>query len=208
VTKVKICGITRGEDAELAVSLGAWAIGFILWPQSKRYADPAVVGGISWSLQRKVERVGVFVNQHLDEIAGMVDTLGLTYVQLHGDEGPSFCNAVSQRTGARIIKAARIGHAADLRDLDRFHTDLHLLDASVAGERGGTGQTFDWSLIAQRRSKIPFLLSGGLTAENVGDAIAATHPWGVDTASGVEAAPGVKDEAKMRAFFEATKVPV
>jgi phosphoribosylanthranilate isomerase len=207
VTKVKICGITRAEDAELAVSLGAWAIGFILWPQSKRHADPAVVGGISRSLQRKVERVGVFVNQPLDEIAGMVDTLGLSYVQLHGDEGPSFCSAVSQRTGARIIKAARIGHASDLRDLDRFHTDLHLLDASVDGQRGGTGQTFDWSLIAQRRSKIPFLLSGGLTPENVGDAIAATHPWGVDTASGVEASPGVKDEAKLRAFFEATGDP-
>jgi phosphoribosylanthranilate isomerase len=208
VIKVKICGITRAEDAELAVSLGAWAIGFILWPQSKRYADPAVVGGISFALQRKVERVGVFVNQPLDEIERFVDTLGLTYVQLHGDEGPSFCTAVAQRTGARVIKAARIGHAADLRDIDRYHTDLHLLDAAVEGQRGGTGQTFDWGLIAQRRSKIPFLLSGGLTPENVGDAIAATHPWGVDTASGTEASPGVKDEEKLRAFFEATKVAV
>ena len=120
----------------------------------------------------------MFVNQPLDEIDGMVDTLGLSYVQLHGDEGPSFCSAVAQRTGARVIKAVRIGHAADLRDLDRFHTDLHLLDASVPGQRGGTGQTFDWSLIAQRRSKIPFLLSGGLTPENVGDAIAADAPVG------------------------------
>jgi phosphoribosylanthranilate isomerase len=207
VTRVKICGIARPEDAELAVSLGAWAIGFILWPESKRAADPAVAAGISHALQRKVERVGVFVNQPLDEIAGLVDALGLSYVQLHGDEGPSFCTAVAQRTGARVIKAARIGHAADLRDLDRFHTDLHLLDASVSGFRGGSGQTFDWGLVAQRRSPIPFLLSGGLTPENVGDAIAATHPWGVDVASGVESSPGVKDAAKLRAFFEATKVP-
>jgi phosphoribosylanthranilate isomerase len=208
VTKVKICGITRGEDAELAVNLGAWAIGFILWPESKRYADPAVAGGISHALHRRVERVGVFVNQPLDEIAGLVDTLGLTYVQLHGDEGPSFCSAVAQRTGARVIKAMRVAGAADLRELDRFHTDLHLLDASVKGQRGGTGQAWDWTLVAQRRSKIPFLLSGGLTPENVADGIAAVHPWGVDVASGVEAEPGIKDPDKLHAFFEAIQVPV
>jgi phosphoribosylanthranilate isomerase len=203
MTKVKICGITRAEDAELAVSLGAWAIGFILWPESKRYADPAVAGGISHALHRQVERVGVFVNQPLDEIAGLVDTLGLSYVQLHGDEGPSFCAAVAQRTGARVIKAMRIAHASDLRELDRFHTDLHLLDTAVKGLRGGSGQSWDWSLAAQRRSKIPFLLSGGLTPENVAGGIAAVHPWGVDVASGVESNPGIKDEDKLRAFFDA-----
>jgi phosphoribosylanthranilate isomerase len=208
VIRVKICGITRGEDAELAVSLGAWAIGFILWPESKRYADPAVAGGISHALQRRVERVGVFVNQPLDDIAGMVDTLGLSYVQLHGDEGPSFCSAVSQRTGAKVIKAMRIAHASDLRELDRFHTDLHLLDTAVEGLRGGSGQSWDWSLAAQRRSKIPFLLSGGLTPENVADGIAAVHPWGVDVASGVESNPGIKDEEKLRAFFDAINVLV
>jgi phosphoribosylanthranilate isomerase len=206
--RVKICGITRAEDAELAVSLGAWAIGFILWPGSRRAADRAVVAGISRALQRQVERVGVFVNQPLDEIERMVDTLGLSYVQLHGDEGPSFCAAVAQRTGARVIKAIRVAHAADLREADRFHTDLHLLDTAAAGLRGGSGQTWDWSLVAQRRSKIPFLLSGGLTPDNVADAIAAVHPWGVDVASGTEVSPGIKDAEKLRAFFEATKVPV
>jgi phosphoribosylanthranilate isomerase len=126
VTRIKICGITRAEDAELAVSLGAWALGFILWPQSKRAADPAVAAGIARSLHRRpVELVGVFVNQPLDEIEGYADALGLTYVQLHGDEGPAFCAAVAQRTGCKVIKAARIRHAADLRDLERFHTDLH-----------------------------------------------------------------------------------
>jgi phosphoribosylanthranilate isomerase len=208
VTKVKICGITRGEDAELAVSLGAWAIGFLLWPESKRYADPAVVAGISRALQRKVERVGVFVNQPLDEIEALVDTLQLSYVQLHGDEGPAFCQAVSQRTGVKVIKAMRVAHASDLRELDRYHTDLHLLDTAVKGVRGGSGQTWDWTLATQRRSKIPFLLSGGLTPDNVADGIAAAHPWGVDVASGVESAPGIKDPEKLEAFFEATKVPV
>jgi phosphoribosylanthranilate isomerase len=208
VTKVKICGVTRGEDAELAVSLGAWAIGFNLWPESKRYADPALAGGISHALHRRAERVGVFVNQPLDEIAGLVDTLGLTYVQLHGDEGPQFCSAVAQRTGARVIKAMRIAHASDLRELDRYHTDLHLLDTAAKGFVGGSGQSWDWSLAAQRRSKIPFLLAGGLTPENVAEGIAAVHPWGVDVASGVESNPGIKDAAKLEAFFEAVKVPV
>jgi phosphoribosylanthranilate isomerase len=203
---VKICGVTRLEDAELAVSLGAWALGFILWPQSKRAADPGVAAGIARELRRKAELVGVFVNQPLDEIEGYADALGLSYVQLHGDEGPSFCAAVAQRTGLKVIKAAKVRHAADLRDLERFHTDLHLLDAHVPGMVGGTGQTWDWSLLAGRRAKIPFLLSGGLTPENVAEAIAAVQPWGVDVASGTEASPGVKDPAKLEAFFAATRV--
>jgi phosphoribosylanthranilate isomerase len=206
---VKICGITRPEDAELAVELGAWALGFILWPQSKRAADLGVAAGIARGLRRKpVELVGVFVNQPLDEIEGYAEALGLSYVQLHGDEGPSFCHAVAQRTGCKVIKAAKVRHAADLRDLERFHTDLHLLDAHVPGMVGGTGQTWDWSLLAGRRSKTPFLLSGGLTPENVAEAIEAVHPWGVDVASGTEASPGVKDPDKLAAFFEAVRVPV
>jgi phosphoribosylanthranilate isomerase len=208
MARVKLCGITRHEDAELAASLDAWAIGFNLWPGSKRAADPGVAAGIARELHRKAEFVGVFVNQPLDEIERYADAIGLTYVQLHGDEGPSFCSAVAQRTGCRVIKAAKVRHAADLRDLERFHTDLHLLDAHVPGMAGGTGQTWDWSLLAGRRSKIPFLLSGGLTPENVAAAIDAVHPWGVDVASGTEAAPGVKDPAKLEAFLEATRVPV
>jgi phosphoribosylanthranilate isomerase len=203
MTKVKICGITRLEDAELAISHGAWALGFILWPSSKRHVDPGVAAGIVGQVRRKVETVGVFVNQPIDEIADRVDILGLTHVQLHGDEGPSFCHAVAQRTGAKIIKAVRIGHAADLRDLERFHTDYHLLDTSEAGLYGGTGKTWDWKLVANRRNKIPLILSGGLTADNVAEGIAAVRPWGVDVASGVEASPGIKDPAKLAAFFDA-----
>jgi phosphoribosylanthranilate isomerase len=201
--QVKICGITRPEDAEQAVSLGAWALGFILWPQSKRAADPGVAAGIARELRRRVELVGVFVNQPLDEIERYADALGLSYVQLHGDEGPSFCAAVAQRTGLKVIKAAKVRHAADLRDLERFHTDLHLLDAHVPGMVGGTGQTWDWSLLAGRRSKTPFLLSGGLTPDNVAEAIAGVQPWGVDVASGTEVAPGVKDPDTVGAFLAA-----
>ena len=201
---VKICGITRLEDAELATSLGAWALGFLLWEPSKRYVQPAVAAGIARRMRRKIELVGVFVNQPLDDIAGLVEFLGLSHVQLHGDEGPAFCQAVAQRTGAKVIKAARIGHAADLRDLDRFHTDYHLLDTVAdPGAYGGTGQTWDWTLLKQRRNKIPLIVAGGLNPDNVAEAIEATHPWGVDVNSGVEASPGVKDPDKLRALFEA-----
>jgi phosphoribosylanthranilate isomerase len=201
---VKICGITRLEDAELAAELGAWAIGFLLWPESKRYVDPSVVAGITRVMRRKVQLVGVFVNQTIDEIADLVDVLGLTHVQLHGDEGPSFCTAVTQRTGAKVIKAGRIIHAYDLREMDRYHTDLHLLDTGTAdGTYGGTGKTWDWSLVARRKSKIPFLLAGGLNPDNVADAIAEAKPWGVDVSSGVELEPGVKSPAKLEALFSA-----
>ena len=206
--RVKICGITRLEDAELAVALGAWAIGFILWPGSRRACDPAVAAGIARAVRRRVELVGVFVNAPLDDIARAVDAIGLTHVQLHGDEGPAFCNAAAQRTGARVIKALRIGSGADIRAAERYHTDLHLLDSSVRGARGGTGRTWDWELAAQRRSRVPVVLSGGLDAGNVAAGIAAVRPWAVDVASGVEAAPGVKDPAKVEAFLAAAGDPV
>jgi phosphoribosylanthranilate isomerase len=197
---VKLCGITRLEDAEQAASLDAWAIGFILWPRSKRAADPAVAAGIARAVRRRVELVGVFVNPTLDEVVHAVEGIGLTHVQLHGDEGPAFCSAVAQRTGARVIKAMSIGSGADMRDIERFHTDFHMLDTGR-----GTGKTWDWALTAQRRSQVPVILAGGLTPDNVGEAIAAVRPWGVDVASGVEAAPGIKDPAKVEAFFTAAR---
>ena len=140
--RVKICGITRHEDAELATSLGAWAIGFNFWKGSKRRCDPAVAAGIARALRRRVEPVGVFVNPTLDEVVRLTEGVGLTHVQLHGDEGPSFCTAVAERTGARVIKALRIGSGADIRDAERFHTDFHLLDAAAGAAYGGTGRTW------------------------------------------------------------------
>jgi phosphoribosylanthranilate isomerase len=205
VTRVKICGITRHEDAELAASLDAWAIGFILWPQSRRACDPAVAAGIARAVRRRLELVGVFVNPTLDEVVRATEAIGLTHVQLHGDEGPAFCSAVGQRTGARVIKAVRIGSAADIRAVQRFHTDLHLLDSRAGTARGGTGRTWDWALIAQRHSSVPVVLSGGLDADNVAAGIAAVRPWAVDVASGVESEPGIKDPAKVEAFLAAAR---
>jgi phosphoribosylanthranilate isomerase len=206
--RVKVCGITRPEDAELAVELGAWALGFILWPSSPRAADPDVAAGIAQELRRRAELVGVFVNATLDEIAQAAEALHLSHVQLHGDEGPAFCAEVARRTGAKVIKAVRVEGAADLQDLERYHTDFHLLDTAARGMRGGTGETWDWAIAVRRRRNVPVILSGGLTAENVAAGIAAVDPYAVDVASGVEAAPGVKDPDKLAAFMAAARQPV
>jgi phosphoribosylanthranilate isomerase len=207
VTRVKICGITRLEDAELAASLGAWALGFILWPGSKRAAEEAVAAGIARQVRRRVELVGVFVNPTLDEVARAVDAIGLTHVQLHGDEGPAFATETARRTGAKVIKAARVSCGADIQALERFHTDFHLLDTAVPGMHGGSGESWDWELAAARRSKVPAILSGGLTPDNVEAGIAAVRPYAVDVASGVEAEPGVKDHAKLEAFLAVAAPP-
>jgi phosphoribosylanthranilate isomerase len=201
--RIKLCGITSLDDAHLAVEAGAWAIGCNLWAGSPRACDPADAARIVSAVRRRVHVCGVFVNAHLDEVSELVDALGLTMVQLHGDEGPAFCAEVARRTGAKVIKAAAVSTQADVQALEAFHTDFHLLDAYRPGMRGGTGETFDWELVRARRSSIPLVLSGGLCAENVAEAIAATRPFAVDTASGTEASPGVKDPAKVAAFVEA-----
>jgi phosphoribosylanthranilate isomerase len=206
--RVKICGITRPEDAELAVELGAWALGFNFWPGSPRVADPAIAAGIALALRRRVELAGVFVNASLDEIAHAAEATHLTLVQLHGDEGPAFCAEVARRTGAKVIKAMRIAGASDFQDLARFHTDFHLLDTARRGAYGGTGETWDWALASRRSRTVPVILSGGLTAENVADGIAAVEPFAVDVASGVESAPGVKDHDRMAAFMAAVPAGV
>ena len=129
VPRIKICGVTTRDDALFAVEAGAWAVGCILWPGSPRACDPAEAARIATALRRRAQVCGVFVNAPLDEVAGMVDGIGLTMVQLHGDEGPAFCSEVARRTGAKVIKAAAVSGKADIRALEAFHTDYHLLDA-------------------------------------------------------------------------------
>lgn len=201
--RIKICGLTRLDDAELAVQAGAWALGVILWPGSPRRCALPAAERIAASLRRRAEICGVFVNAPLDEVTGTADAVGLTMVQLHGDEGPAYCSEVARRTGAKVIKAARVSGRADIAALEPFHTDFHLLDTRVRGRFGGTGETFDWALVHHRRTDLPLVLSGGLTPGNVADAIAATRPFAVDTASGTEARPGIKDPEKLSAFAAA-----
>lgn len=205
MTRVKVCGITRLQDAELAAGLGAWALGFILWPGSARAADPEAAARIAAAVRRRVALVGVFVNPTLGEVAHAAEVLHLSHVQLHGDEGPSFCAETGRRTGAKVIKALRVRAGADLQDAERFHTDFHLLDTAARGLRGGSGETWDWDLVRRRRSSVPVILSGGLTPDNVAAGIATVGPYAVDVASGVEAAPGIKDPDRLAAFLEAAR---
>jgi len=204
--RAKICGVTRLDDALLAADLGAWAVGMVFHPGSKRCCTLAEAEAVGAALHRRVELAGVFVNAPLDEIARVSERVGLTLVQLHGDEGPAFCAEVGRRTGARTIKAAAARGTFTLRDLERFHTSYHLLDGHADGhadgQRGGTGETFDWALLSRRRSRVPLIIAGGLDPGNVREAIAATHPFAVDVASGVESAPGIKDPELVRAFLD------
>jgi phosphoribosylanthranilate isomerase len=202
-TKVKICGITNLEDARQAVQLGAWAIGLIFWEGSPRRCELDAAEEITAELRRQVEPVGVFVNAKLDEIAYVADRCSLAIVQMHGDEGPAFCREAARRTGCKVMKAARVRDAGSIRALHSFETDYHLLDAHKDGHVGGTGETFQWDLVREHGRHVPVVLSGGLTPDNVAAAIAATQPFAVDTASGTEASPGIKDPAKVEAFFRA-----
>lgn len=207
MTKVKVCGITNLDDARAAAELGAWAIGLI-FAHSPRQVDVAEAERIGRELSRKAEVVGVFVNEHLDQVAELADVAHLTAVQLHGDEGPAYAREVARRTGARVIKAIPAKDPGAVRRLGVFHTDFHMLDAYVPGRRGGTGRTFQWDYVRHHTRDVPLILSGGLNPDNVGEAIAATHPYAVDSASGTEASPGKKDPAKLRAFFRAVEQAV
>ncbi len=207
--RIKICGLTRLDDAEHAVEAGAWAIGLIFFPGSARAVALEPAQEIARRLRRKVEIAGVFVNATIEEIVATSELVPLSLVQLHGDEGPMYAAEVARRTGARVIKAARVASKADVQALDAFRNqDFHLLDTLVPGRAGGTGQTFDWSLARHRVSSVPLILSGGLTAENVGEAIEQVDPWGVDVASGTEREPGIKDPEKVEAFVAAVRATV
>jgi phosphoribosylanthranilate isomerase len=201
--KVKFCGITNRRDAADAVSAGAWAIGMIFWRPSPRWCEPDVAAEIAAVHKRQVEIAGVFVNPTLDELTRIADAVGLTLLQLHGDEGPVFCGEAARRTGCKVIKAARVRSGADIQALSSFHTDYHLLDSHVSGIPGGTGETFAWELARAHPRRVPLILSGGLNPTNVADAISAVHPFAVDVASGVEAAPGLKDPARLQSFAAA-----
>jgi phosphoribosylanthranilate isomerase len=205
VTRVKICGVSDPADARRVADSGAWALGMIFWPDSPRACPVDVAEMIGADLHRRLELVGVFVNESLDEVAATADRCGLTIVQLHGDEGPAYCREVARRTGAKVMKAVRVHDAAQVHDLQRFSTDYHLLDAYSPRTPGGTGETFDWELARRHPRTPPMVLSGGLDPENVGAAIDTARPFAVDVVTGTEAAPGRKDPAKLKAFVRAVE---
>jgi phosphoribosylanthranilate isomerase len=191
---VKICGITRLDDAEAAVQAGANAIGFVFWPKSPRFIDPYRARAIAARLPPFVTPVGLFVNQPADYVNAVASLVRLGAVQLHGDETPE----VAAWIVAPVIRALPIEKA----DAWPEGTTL-LLDAHDPVQRGGTGRPIDWTAAAAIASRRRVLLAGGLTPENVGEAIARVRPFGIDVSSGVERVPGVKDHRRLRALFEA-----
>ena len=202
---VKICGITTAEDARMAAAAGADAIGFVFWPKSPRAVDAATARAIAAVLPPFVLRVGVFVDASPEEMRRVADEVGLDMVQLHGQEPPEDV----ARAPRRAVKAIRVGPGFRAEEALRYDgTAAALLVDTLADGAGpgGTGHTFDWSLVRPVRAGTPFLvLAGGLTPENVGEAIAAVRPDAVDVSSGVESSPGRKDPAKVRAFVDAVR---
>ncbi len=197
---VKICGITRVEDALAAVRLGADWIGFNFWPRSRRYIAPAAAAAIVAALPPAVLPVGVFVDPTADELAEAVRASGVRSAQLHGDEPPELCAA----SPVPVVKGIRVRDAHSLAQLATYEVAGFLLDSATPGY-GGSGTPFDWALAAEAAAAVPLWLAGGLTPENVGEAVKRVRPRGVDVASGVESAPGVKDLAKMEAFIRNAK---
>jgi phosphoribosylanthranilate isomerase len=203
MTRVKVCGITNLDDARRAVDLGAWAVGLIFHEPSPRACALPDAEEIGRQLKRApVEVTGVFVNRPLDEVAAIADACSLSLLQLHGDEGPAYCDEAARRTGSKVMKAVQVRDKSSLTSLRPYHVDYWMLDAHHPELRGGTGTTFDWDLTGKRH-RVPIVLSGGLTSHNVGEGIAATRPFAVDSASGTESEPGRKDPAKLEAFFRA-----
>jgi phosphoribosylanthranilate isomerase len=193
---VKICGITRLEDAEAAVAAGASAIGFIFWPKSPRFIDPHRARIIAAMLPPLVTPVGVFVDQPLDYVNGVASLVRLGAVQLHGNETPEFAAGVS----APVMKAVSPGLVDERGWPPRVRL---LLDVHDPIARGGTGRTVDWTAAAGIAAQREIVLAGGLTPDNVAEAIARVRPYGIDVSSGVERAPGIKDHGRLRALFEA-----
>jgi len=199
---VKICGITRREDAEAAVSAGANALGFVFWPGSPRYIDPFRARAVASALPPFVTPVGVFVDQPAEYVNGVASLARLGAVQLHGEEAPDYARTMNRP----VIKAVAVhGDAAAVLDGFELWPErvLVLLDVHDPVRRGGTGRTIDWTAAAAAARRRRVVLAGGLTAENVGEAIARVRPFGIDVSSGVEKAPGIKDHGRLKALFEA-----
>lgn len=199
---VKICGITRVEDALSAARLGADAIGFVFWSKSTRAILPDIAGQITAKLPAFVNTVGVYVNPTRNWVEETATRAGLTLLQFHGDESPEFCNQFS----LPYIKAIRVRNGIDLLQYAARYSNSKglLLDTYSVNMPGGTGHVFDWNLIPQDLP-LPFILSGGLHSGNVALAIKQTRPWAVDVSSGVEATKGIKDEKKISAFMQGVR---
>jgi phosphoribosylanthranilate isomerase len=197
--KVKVCGITRYEDAVLALDEGADALGFNFFPPSPRYIDPGTAGEIIRRLPPFAVTVGLFVNvERADRLAETAQLSGVRVIQLHGDESPEYCRQLSAWP---LIKVLRIGGAPVEKNLEQYPVQAFLLDVKDDVLFGGTGKSFDWTLVQGIDRKRPIILAGGLRVDNVQAAIRAVKPYGIDVCSGVEREPGIKDPVKLAEFM-------
>lgn len=196
--KVKVCGVKTLEEAQAAVDAGADALGFNFWPGSARFIEPRAAREVIAGLSPMACTVGVFVNEEANRIVDIASELGLSAVQLHGDESPQFCERLDL---VKVIKAIRVGQDFDLSVVESYRVAMILLDSGIEGSYGGTGRRFDWRIAIEAKRVASIILAGGLTAENVWDAITHVRPAAIDVCSGVEAEPGRKDLAKLRRFM-------
>ncbi|WP_298439520.1 phosphoribosylanthranilate isomerase [Geobacter sp.] len=201
MVRVKICGITSLEDALVAIDAGADALGFVFHDPSPRHVTPDLAAEIIAGLPPFVQTVGLFVNRPIDFVNETAARCRLDLVQLHGDEPPEFCDAVARR----VIKAFRIKDITSLDPIRHYRVAAHLLDAYSPKAYGGTGMTFNWDIAKTAREFGPLILAGGLTPDNVREAVETVMPCGVDVSGGVESAPGRKDAAKVREFIRRAK---
>ncbi len=201
MVRIKICGITSCEDALGACEAGADALGFIFWQGSKRYIDPDEAKKIVKALPPFVTTVGVFVDERHDRISEVVDLVGLDAVQLHGTESPEFCAAVKRP----VIKAFRVTGEGVVSELSRYNVSAYLLDTYREGVLGGTGETFNWDIARKATASGRVILAGGLTPENIADAVRQVGPYGIDVSSGVEMSEGKKDMDRVRLFIESAR---
>ncbi len=203
--RIKICGITRPIQGKEIAQLGATALGFICVPASPRYVNPEQIQAVVKHLPENVDRIGVFANTSWEEICQTVTPAQLNGVQLHGDESPEFCHQLRQLLpNVEIIKALRVQSSQDLDKANVYtnSVDTLLLDAYHPQQLGGTGKTLDWTTLRQFCPSCPWLLAGGLTPDNILDALNQVHPSGIDLSSGVERTPGDKDLDKVAQLFE------
>ncbi len=211
--RIKICGLTRLSDAQLASELGAFALGFVFYPPSPRAVAPSVAAQIVAQLPEAIWKVGVFVNADACTLRQTAQTVGLTHLQLHGNESPEFC-AELMAEGFQLIKALRPRSIADFAPWQGSSGDPHenlcppylLLDTAVPGVWGGSGQTGDWELAHSLAVMRPVFLAGGLNPDNAAAAFQQVQPWALDLSSGVEAEPGQKDPQKLSALFENIRI--
>jgi phosphoribosylanthranilate isomerase len=198
IVRVKICGITRLEDAQLAEECGASAVGFVFHPKSPRYIEPKKAGEISQKLGPFIARVGVFVDEDISEVKRISQVGGLSAIQLHGSESPEY---ISHLEGMKIIKVFRVYKDFSIESVINYRVHAFLFDAYNKNVYGGTGETFDWEKVIDCQNYGRCILAGGLKPSNVLEAVRIVKPWGIDISSGVESEPGIKDPGKVRTLF-------